>query len=68
MAGILDPRLLVEFELTGPAVERDRSVKDNNNAGKTIEQEWIEAGRRLDAEISASEVEFFEEMRRRQNI
>jgi hypothetical protein len=47
-------------------VERDRAIKDNNDAGKTIEQEWIEAGHRIDAAISASEVDFFEEMRRRQ--
>jgi hypothetical protein len=66
MSGSLDPRLLEPFVLAGPAVERDRSVKDNNNAEKTNEENWLEAAERMDSDMSAAEVDFFAEMRRRQ--
>jgi hypothetical protein len=67
MAGILDPRLLEQLNLTGPAVERDRSVKDHNNAEKTNEQIWLEAASKMDDDMASCEVDFFAEMRRRQS-
>ena len=66
MSGIADPRLLEPFVLAGPAVERDRSVKDINDAKKTNEQAWLEAAQKIDDFMSESEVAFFKEMRSRQ--
>jgi hypothetical protein len=67
MSGSLDPRLLEPFALAGPAVDRDRSVKDNNDAEKTNEDKWLESASKMDGDMSAAEVDFFAEMRRRQS-
>jgi hypothetical protein len=60
-----DPNLLRPFVLSGPAVERDRRVKDKNDSFRPDEEVWFEKALAQDAEISASEVEFFANLRRR---
>jgi hypothetical protein len=65
MPSVRDPRLLEPLVLVGPAVDRDRQMKDKDDAPKSIEQEWIDIGHRVDAAISALEVQFFDELKRR---
>jgi hypothetical protein len=60
-----DPNLLRPLVLSGPAVERDRRVKDLNDSVKPDEEVWYEKALAQDAEISASEVEFFATLRGR---
>jgi hypothetical protein len=60
-----DPNLLRPLVLSGPAVERDRRVKDQNDSVRPDEVVWFEKALAQDAEISASEVEFFATLRSR---
>jgi hypothetical protein len=59
-----DPRLLETLVVSAHALAMSRKVKDNNNDERTDEREWLKAAREQDDEISASEVEFFEELRK----
>ena len=61
-----DANLLRPLILSGPAVERDRGVKDPNDAVRPDEQLWYERALAQDAEISASEMEFFATLRSRE--
>jgi len=63
-----DPNLFKPLELNGPAVERDRQVKDQNDAVKPNEAEWLKHAATQDAEISAFEVKFFATLRSRMKI
>jgi hypothetical protein len=60
-----DPNLLRPLVLSGPAVERDRRVKDQSDSIRPNENVWFEKALAQDAEISASEVEFFATLRGR---
>ena len=60
-----DPNLLRPLGLGGPAVERDRQVRDQSDLIRANENVWFEKALAQDAEISASEVEFFATLRGR---
>ena len=60
-----DPNLLKPFAPSGPAVERDRSVKDRNDSIKPKEAVWLEQAAAQESNISAEEVEFFAMLRSR---
>jgi len=60
-----DPNLFKPLILNGPAVERDRQVKDQNDAVRPSEQEWLRQAAAQEEEMSASEVEFFATLRDR---
>jgi hypothetical protein len=60
-----DPNLLRPLVLGGPAVERDRQVRDQSDLIRASDTVWFEKALAQDAEISASEVEFFATLRRR---
>jgi hypothetical protein len=60
-----DPNLLRPLVLSGPAVERVRRVKDKNDSTRPDEEGCFEKALAQDAEISASEVEFFATLRSR---
>jgi hypothetical protein len=60
-----DPNLLRPLVLGGPAVERDREVRDESDLIRANENVWFEKALAQDAEISASEVEFFATLRGR---
>ena len=60
-----DSNLLRPLVLNGPAVERDRRVKDQSDSIRPNENVWFEKALAQDAEISASEVEFFATLRSR---
>ena len=60
-----DPNLLRPLVLTGPAVEEDRKVKDENDARKPNEEEWLKRAVAQNGASSAAEVEFFATLRSR---
>lgn len=60
-----DPTLFQPLELGGPAVERDRAVKDQNDAVKADENAWLERAFAQNDQASASEVNFFATLRGR---
>jgi len=62
-----DPNLLRPPVLSGPAVERDRCIRDLNDSTRPEEDVWYKKALAQDAEISASEVEFFATLRNRIN-
>jgi hypothetical protein len=58
-----DASLLRPQILSGPAVVRDDSIKDLNHSPTPDEEVWYKNSLAQDAEISASEVEFFKVLR-----
>jgi hypothetical protein len=60
-----DPNLLKPLNLNGEAAERDRKVKDENDAVKPNEAEWLARAAEQDSTTSAFEVEFFATLRSR---
>jgi hypothetical protein len=60
-----DPNLLKPLVLNGPAVERDRAVKDQNNSVKPNEDDWLSRAFEQDDNASAAEVSFFATLRGR---
>lgn len=58
-----DPNLLKPQSLDGGAVVRDREVKDINHSPPPDEDVWYENSLAQDAQVSASEVEFFSTLR-----
>jgi hypothetical protein len=60
-----DPNLLKPMVLNGPAVERDRKVKDQNDSVKPNEADWLARALAQDTEASKSEVAFFATLRSR---
>lgn len=58
-------KLAGPIPFSGPAVERDARVRDQNDGKRPIEDEWIARAEAQADEISAAEVAFFEELRRR---
>ena len=58
-----DASLLKPQTLSGPAVVRDNSIKDVNHSPPPDEEVWYQNSLAQDAEISASEVEFFKTLR-----
>jgi hypothetical protein len=60
-ASLLRPQVL-----SGPAVVRDNSIKDLNHSPVPEEEVWYKNSLAQDAEISASEVEFFKALRSQQ--
>lgn len=54
------------IEFAGPAVERDEVVRDRNNSPKPEEATWIENLYAQADVMGASEVAFFDELRKRQ--
>ena len=59
------PRFAGPLNLIGPAIERDGRVLEFNNAPKPNEAQWIAAAKEANEAISASELEFFSELRYR---
>jgi hypothetical protein len=60
-----DPRLLAKFKVAGNAVDRERHIRDDNNAPKTDEQIWLAAAAEQNDEISTLEEKYLDELRRR---
>jgi hypothetical protein len=67
MSGGNNQSLLEPLELKGPAVDRDNAVKDRNDAPAAVEVSWIERLEAQHEEISAAEVAFMSELRKRQS-
>jgi hypothetical protein len=63
-----DARLLQPLSFSGVAFERDRAIKDENDASKSVEQEWADRIAEQDAIMSERETEFFTELRARAAI
>jgi hypothetical protein len=63
-----DSDLFKPLKLSGEAIERDRQVKDRNHAVKPSEAEWLARAEAQDADISASETEFFITLRERMKV
>ena len=57
-----DSRLLEPIKFGGPAFERDRLIKDKNDANKSDEARWSDTMREQDAAMSDQESEFFAEL------
>lgn len=60
-----DPRLLAPFKVAGKAVDRERNVRDDNDAPKTDEQIWLAMAAEQNDEISTLEEKYLDELRRR---
>jgi hypothetical protein len=60
-----DPNLFKPLTLNGPAVDRDRAVKDHNDSVKPNEDDWLGRALAQDDDTSASEVSFFATLRSR---
>jgi hypothetical protein len=60
-----DANLLKPLVLSGSAVEEDRKVKDQNDANKPDESEWLKRAKAQNGASSAIEVSFFTTLRER---
>lgn len=47
------------IKFNGPAVERDATIRDENDSAAFEENDWIAAAKELDPEMSKLESEFF---------
>jgi hypothetical protein len=60
-----DPNLFQPLVFKGPAVERDHEVKDQNDAVKADETEWLKRALAQNDKASTSELDFFAVLRGR---
>jgi hypothetical protein len=65
MPSSTDPRLLAPRSFPVAAYKAEETIRDHNNSEKTKEELWLDAARAQDAEVSSSEVDFFQQLRTR---
>lgn len=65
MPSSTDPRLLAPRSFPLSAYKAEQEIRDNNNGEKTKEEVWLDAAREQNADVSSSEVDFFQQLRTR---
>ena len=65
MPSSTDPRLLAPRTFPLTAYKAEEAIRDNNDSDKTKEELWLDAARAQNADVSSSEVDFFDQLRTR---